>query len=81
MYHVYILVSERHQRLFIGLSNDPNRRLKEHNAGQVRSTKPYAPYKLVFSKKCASRKEARRIEKLFKTGCWRERINKFYLGL
>lgn len=48
MYHVYVLISQKNKRLYIGLSANINARLKAHNAGDVQSTRPYRPYQLIL---------------------------------
>ena len=44
MYYLYILQSEINNRYYIGVSNDVQRRLLEHNSGSVKSTAPYKPW-------------------------------------
>jgi putative endonuclease len=46
MYYVYFLQSELNGRYYVGITNNVERRLKEHNSGIVRSTAPYKPWKL-----------------------------------
>ena len=48
MFTVYILESTQFGKLYTGLTDDLTNRLKKHNAGGVRSTKAYKPYKLVY---------------------------------
>ncbi len=48
MYYVYLLKSERHDFVYTGSTPDLERRLLEHNAGRVKSTKFYAPLKLIY---------------------------------
>ncbi len=39
MYYVYILKNRINNRIYIGLTINPNRRLKEHNQGETENTK------------------------------------------
>jgi putative endonuclease len=71
-YFVYILQSSKDNKYYVGMTNDVNRRLKEHNAGLQKSTKARRPFKLVYKECCASRKEARIKEKQLKSGYLRE---------
>ncbi len=48
MYYVYILRSTIKDILYVGSTNDTERRIIEHNNGRTISTKPYLPWKLVF---------------------------------
>ena len=48
MHYVYLLHSEKHKRFYIGESSDLKQRLYQHNQGQTASTKPFAPWNLVY---------------------------------
>ncbi|MBI4036035.1 GIY-YIG nuclease family protein [Candidatus Daviesbacteria bacterium] len=48
MYYVYILVSMSNNQIYIGSTNDLERRLLEHNNGEVFSTKRYKPWTLHY---------------------------------
>jgi len=75
MFYVYILVSEiKGLRFYIGMAQDIDRRLKEHNSGKSRSTKGYVPWKLFKTEVFETRMEARNREKYLKSGAARERI-------
>jgi len=59
MYFVYILESLKDpQKIYIGFTNDLEKRLEEHNTSQSTYSKRYAPWKLVsytaFIKKTAA---------------------------
>lgn len=62
MYFVYILKSPKFKRLYLGSTNNLRKRLKEHNQGLSRSTKPYAPWQLVYYEAYFSGGEARQRE-------------------
>ena len=74
MFFVYVLRSTVNQNLYIGLTNNLERRIKEHNTGKNRSTKAYFPYNLLFSETFKTRPEARKREKFLKTGKGRDYI-------
>ncbi|MEW6409823.1 MAG: GIY-YIG nuclease family protein [Nitrospirota bacterium] len=40
IYYVYILLSEKDNKLYIGFTSDLKRRLKEHNDGKTRAQNP-----------------------------------------
>jgi putative endonuclease len=65
-YYVYILRNES-GRLYIGYSEDVERRVADHNAGKVFATKPYIPYKLIFYEAYTSMVDAKRREMYLKT--------------
>ena len=77
MYFVYILYSQKHNRFYTGFTNDTDRRLSEHNLGNVKTTKNYKPWIIVYTEQCLNRKEARKCEKYWKSGIGRERRMKF----
>lgn len=74
MYVVYVLESETHKRVYIGMTNDLERRIKEHNNGKTKSTRFYKPWKVLFTESFSTRTEARKREKYLKSGIGREFI-------
>ena len=68
MYYVYVLLSEKDGRFYTGSTNDLKRRLDEHNAGKVESTKRRKPFKLIYYEACIDEKDARKREKYLKSG-------------
>jgi putative endonuclease len=69
---VYVLQSQKDSAFYIGISSDVQKRLQSHNKGNTRSTKSRRPFKLLYTEKYATRKEARKREKYLKSGCGRE---------
>lgn len=67
MHFVYILRSDKDQRLYVGMTHDLQKRLAAHNAGSVRSTKNRRPFSLLYSEEFATRIEAREREKYLKS--------------
>lgn len=63
---MYILKSKKDNNLYIGSTNNLVRRLKEHNAGLVKSTKSRIPFKLVYYEGYANEEEARKREENLK---------------
>ncbi len=76
MYSVYALKSEKDSRIYVGMTNNLNRRIKEHNIGKTKSTKGYRPWKLIHCKDVENRIEAREIEKKWKSGYGKEFLKK-----
>lgn len=66
MYYVYFLKSQVNGDLYIGSCEDVNIRVNRHNSRLVRSTKAYAPWKLVGSEGYTTRSEAVRRERFLK---------------
>lgn len=76
MYYVYILKSSVDGNLYIGLTENLEKRLEIHNAGKVRSTKARRPFTLLDFEEYPSRSEAFRREIFLKTGQQREILKK-----
>ncbi len=74
IYYVYVLKSVAHNRIYVGSSRDVNARLKLHNSGRVKSTKPYRPWILLEKHTYKTRGEAVKFERFFKTGQQKEYI-------
>ncbi len=72
MYYVYVVKSEKDGRLYKGLTDNLEKRLKQHNLGQNKSTKGFMPWKMVYYEEFQTREEARIREKYFKSGKGRE---------
>ena len=67
MHYVYVLESERSGRWYIGMSENPEKRLREeHNAGHVRATRGYRPYKLIYKELYETKVQALRRERQIK---------------
>ena len=66
---VYILVSKQQpQRYYIGLTDDLERRLKEHNKAKAGYTKRYAPWKVETHIIFSDKELAETFEKYLKSG-------------
>ncbi|OYD16231.1 endonuclease [candidate division WOR-3 bacterium JGI_Cruoil_03_44_89] len=72
-YYLYALVNNN-GRIYVGISCNPKKRLKEHNSGKTKSTKGYRPWKIFFVERCNNRQEAREREKYWKSGIGKEKL-------
>ena len=68
MCHVYVLRSEKTGKRYVGITEDPERRIREHNCGQTPSTRSGAPWRKIHSEAHESRAAAMQREKWLKTG-------------
>jgi len=73
---VYVLKSIHTQHFYIGQTKNLLARLEYHNAGKVRWTSRYAPWKIVYQEKFSSRSEALKREKYFKSHAGRNWLKK-----
>ena len=67
-YFVYIIKSLNSEFTYVGMTNDVKRRLNEHNSKKSKSTKHYAPFKVVFQEEHENGGTARTREKFLKSG-------------
>ena len=81
MYYVYMLTNQTHQVLYIGVTNDLNRRLNEHRLGAVPGfTQKYRVHYLVYYEQTTDVKAALAREKQLK-GWNRAKKNALIAGL
>jgi putative endonuclease len=73
-YIIYALQSESHPWIYVGMTSDLKARLKRHNAGYERATKPYRPFKLIFSEETETRAEARKRERYWKSAAGKRKL-------
>ena len=66
-WYLYILQSEKDHGLYVGISEDVSKRLKQHNTGKTFSTRPRRPFKLVYTEEHGSCEAARSREKYLKS--------------
>jgi putative endonuclease len=74
MYYVYAISSESTSYIYIGMTNKLERRFSQHQLGYNRTTKPYRPFRLIYSEEVKDRKQARIREKYLKTGAGRAQL-------
>jgi len=74
-WYVYFLRSLiKKNWIYVGSTNDLERRLKEHNSKKVLATKAYLPYSMIYTEQFDNEYEARQRERYFKY--WKGRIEK-----
>jgi len=67
MFYTYILISEKDDKFYVGYTDNLKRRIKQHNNGDVESTKYRRPLKLIYYEVCLNKKDAIHREKYLKT--------------
>lgn len=65
--YVYILHSASNQSFYVGITNNLQKRIAEHNNGLNFSTKPYIPWTIVYFEAHSNENDAKRREKYLKT--------------
>ena len=85
IYWIYIPLSLKDKKRYIGFTSDLKNRLKQHKEGKVYSTKYRRPLILIYVEGCLSEEDARRREKYLKTTGGRrflaKRLKNYYLQL
>ena len=67
MYYTYVLQSLKDKKFYIGYTSNIGKRVARHNNGEVQSTKPRMPLRLIFYEAYLDQKDALRREDYFKT--------------
>jgi putative endonuclease len=76
-FYTYVLRSINFNRNYVGFTTNLERRLNEHNSGKTKSTRPYRPWKILFSERFDTKTEALLREKFLKSGQGRDYIKKY----
>jgi putative endonuclease len=74
MYYVYIIHSQKSNKLYKGSTADLKQRIKEHNSEKVKSTKSGVPWTLLYYEAFTNKTDALIEERFLKSGKGKERI-------
>ena len=73
MIFVYAISSINFNYIYVGMTVDIEERFRRHNSGREKTTKPYAPFIILYTEECKDRTEAKR-EKYWKSGIGKEKL-------
>jgi putative endonuclease len=76
MYYAYALTSNARKYIYVGLTDNPARRISQHQAGHCRTTRAHRPFSVLSVEPFPNRQEARNREKYLKGGCGKEFLKK-----
>ena len=76
MFYTYALSSLTRKYIYVGITNDIDRRFSEHQMGHNKTTKPYAPFRIILVEIFTTRSEARAREIYLKSGVGKEFLKK-----
>ena len=76
MYYVYVICSLTRKYIYVGITNNVERRVSEHQSGINKTTRAYIPYKVVLTEEFNTRVAAREREKYLKSGVGKEFLKK-----
>ena len=72
VYYVYAITSLTRNYIYVGLTDNVERRVSQHNSGYEPTTKPYRPFQIILVESYPSRDLARKREKYLKSGKGKE---------
>jgi putative endonuclease len=72
MYYAYAIKSIEKNYIYVGLTNNPHRRIGEHNGHKEKTTRKFAPFKILLIEEFSTRIQARQREKYLKSGIGKE---------
>ncbi|MFH0779666.1 MAG: GIY-YIG nuclease family protein [Parcubacteria group bacterium] len=81
MYTVYIQQSEINKKYYTGHTENLANRLKQHNSGEVRSTKTGRPWHVVYTENFGTKNEAYKREMQIKSYKGGEAFKKLVNGI
>ena len=76
MNYVYVLHSKKDGELYVGCTQDLEKRLTEHNSGRVPATKLRTPFEVIHYEAFRNRYDAYFREKWLKSGWGRKYLRK-----
>ena len=66
-FYTYVLENNKDKELYIGYTNNLQKRIEEHNKGRNFSTKFRIPFQLIYFEGCKNMQDAKRREHYLKT--------------
>ncbi|MFI5171309.1 MAG: GIY-YIG nuclease family protein [Chitinophagales bacterium] len=76
MYYVYAIRSLIANYTYVGISDNVERRVTQHNSGFEKTTKPYRPFRIILIEEFSDRPSARVREKYLKTSSGKRYLRK-----
>lgn len=67
MHYVYVLLSIKDKKKYVGYTKNLKLRFEQHAKGLVKSTKDRRPIKLIYYESCLNQQDATHREKYLKT--------------
>ncbi|HEY3429854.1 MAG TPA: GIY-YIG nuclease family protein [Cyclobacteriaceae bacterium] len=76
MWIVYVLISRKSGKRYVGMTKDVNQRLAQHNAGKSKFTSGHIPWELIYQENYPTSVEARAREKYLKSAAGKRFLDK-----
>jgi len=74
MYYIYVLISLKDRKFYVGFTTDLKRRFHRHEKGEIPATRYRRPFKLLYFEGFANKKDALVREKYLKSGYGRDQL-------
>jgi putative endonuclease len=68
MVYTYVIRSRKGNKFYTGTTTDLRKRFREHNEGEVASTKNRGPFELIYYEGCIKKEDVFARERYLKTG-------------
>ncbi|MEK7647397.1 MAG: GIY-YIG nuclease family protein [Patescibacteria group bacterium] len=72
MFYVYAIKSMARKYIYVGLTNNLARRVGQHNNKKEKTTRSFAPFKILLTETFPTRIHARQRERYLKSGIGKE---------
>lgn len=79
VWFVYVIQSEIDATYYVGMSQNVQERLHQHNAGKSKYTSGHRPWKLIYMEEAGTSLDARRREKYFKSAAGKKHLLKLLI--
>ena len=80
MVTIYVIQSINANKLYVGMTEDLDNRLREHNAGKSKYTATYKPWKIIYTETAENFHDARKREIYLKSTAGKKLIFKYLNG-
>lgn len=79
VWFVYVIQSEIDATYYVGMSQNVQERLHQHNAGKSKYTSGHRPWKLIYMEEAGTSLNARKREKYFKSAAGKKHLQKLLI--
>ncbi len=80
MFTIYILLSTKNPKTYVGYTANLEERINLHNDGRVSATKYFRPWKVIYTENTNSVSETKNRERYWKSGAGRRNIKNILNG-
>ena len=74
-YYIYVISDGVR---YVGMTENPEKRLREHNSGKSKFTSGHMPWKLIYQEFGGNQTQTRKLEKYYKSAAGRRKVSKLF---